>query len=120
MKLPLKERMFLFTVVFALAVVLVALAVLQYHWSQQVSVATSARLHQNLESSMQGFRDDLTRELTGIFTTLQADPGLPLHDKAQQYVQQLQSWSQTAPHANLVSHVYLLQDVHGEHPEFFE
>jgi signal transduction histidine kinase len=120
MKLPLKERMFLSTVVFALAVVLIALAVLQYHWSQQVSAATSARLHENLESSMQSFRDDLYREMTGIFSVLQANPGLPPHERAQQYAQEYQSWSSTATHSNLIGHLFLLQQTGDKEPQLLQ
>lgn len=118
MKLPLKERMFLSTVVFALAAVLVALAILQYRWSQEVSDATSARLHENLESSMQGFREDLNRELTSIFSVFQADPDLSPRDKSQQYAQEYQGWSQSSQHANLVSHVFLLQQTAEKQPQF--
>lgn len=118
MKLPLKERLFLFTVVFALAAVLVGLAVLQYRWSQQISDATNARLHENLESSMQGFREDLSRELTNAFSIFQAEPGFSPRDKSQQYAQEYQNWSQSAPHANLVSHVFLLQQTGQEQPQF--
>ena len=120
MKLPLKERMFLSTVVFALAVVLIALAVLQYHWSQQVSAATSARLHENLENSMQSFRDELYREMTGVFSALQANPGLSSQERAQQYVQEYQSWSSTATHPNLIAHLFLLQQTGDKQPQLLQ
>lgn len=110
--------MFLSTVVIALAAVLVALAILQYRWSQEVSDATSARLHKNLESSMQGFREDLNRELTSVFSVFQAEPGFSPRDKSQQYAQEYQSWSQSAPHANLISQVFLLQQTGQEQPQF--
>lgn len=108
MKLPFKERIFLSLVVAVLAAVLVALAVLQYHWSNEVSDATSARLQANLESYMFGWREDLARDLTSVFSALQGDPTLSLRDTAAQYAQQYQTWTQTAPHANLVSHLFLL------------
>jgi signal transduction histidine kinase len=120
MKLPLKERMFLFTVVFALTVVLIGLAVLQFHWSQEVSAATSARLHENLESSMVTWRDDLNRELTSIFSALQAEPGMSPSERAQQYAQQYQNWSQTAPHPSLIARVLLVQDPAAEHPQLLQ
>lgn len=120
MKLPLKERMFLSTVVFALAVVLLALAVLQYHWSQQVSAATSARLHENLENSMQSFRDVLYREMTGVLPALQANPGLSSQERAQQYVQEYQSWSSTATHPDLIAHLFLLQQRGDKQPQLLQ
>lgn len=108
MKLPIKERVFLSVVVAGLAIVLVALAILQYHWSSEISKATSDRLKANLVSSMFTWREDLNHELTSVLTALQTNPTLPLRDKSAQYAQQYQTWSQTAAHANLVSHVFLL------------
>lgn len=110
MKLPLKQRVFLSGVVIALAAVLVALAVLQYQWAQEVSDATSVRLQANLDSSILGWRDDLYRELTGVFTALQLNPAQPQHEKTSQYAQQYQAWLQTSAHPNLISHLYLFQD----------
>ena len=109
MRLPFKERVFLSVVVAGLAVVLVGLAMLQYHWSQEVSDATSARLQANLESYVFSWREDLSRELTSVFTALQADPSLPESEKTAQYAQQYQTWSQTATHPNLISGVFQLE-----------
>lgn len=120
MKLPLKERMFLSTVVFALAVVLVALAFLQYHWSQQVSAATSARLHENLDNSMQNFRDVLYHEMTGVLAALQANPGLSSQERAQQYLQEYQSWNSTATHPDLIAHLFLLQQIGDKQPQLLQ
>lgn len=106
MKLPFKERVFLTIVVAVLAAVLLGLAVLQYNWSNEVSAATSARLQANLNSSMFSWREDLNRELTSVFTALQTNP-MPLRERMTQFAQQYQSWTQSAPHANLVSHVFL-------------
>ena len=113
MKSPFKERVFLSLVVAVLAAVLVALAALQYHWSNQVSDATSARLQANLESSMFGWREDLARDLTSVFSALQVDPSVSLSDASAQFAQQFQTWSQTAPHANLVSRIFLLDGAGG-------
>jgi signal transduction histidine kinase len=120
MRLPFKERVFLSVVIAGLAVVLVALAVLQYHWSQEVSAATSARLQANLDSSMLGWRDDFHRELTSVFAPLQVNPMLPLRDKAAQYTQQYQNWSQSSPHSNLVAHVFLLDAAGTEHARLLQ
>lgn len=120
MKLPFKERIFLSVVVAGLAVVLVALAVLQYHWSQVVSAATSARLQANLESSMLGWRDDFHRELTSVFAAMQTNPMLPLHDKTDQFAQQYQNWSQSFPHPNLVTNVFLLDDAGTGHSRLMQ
>lgn len=110
MRLPLKERVFLSGVVIALAAVLVALAILQYRWAREVSDAYSVRLQANLDTSMLGWRDDLYRELTSVFSAFQVNPGQSSYEKAAQYAQQYQAWSQTATHANLIAHVFLVQN----------
>jgi signal transduction histidine kinase len=120
MKLAVKERVFLSLVVAVLAGVLVALAVLQYHWSNEVSGAYSAQLKANLESCMFSWRDDLSRQLAGVLTALQADPNLPLSEKAALYAQQYQSWSQTTPHANLVSRILIVSEAGTEHARLLQ
>src|SRR5262245_24639322 len=120
MKLPLKERVLLSGVVFALAAVLVALAILQYHWAREVSDATGTRLQASLESSMMSWRDDFHRELTTVSGALQADPTLSLRDKAAQYGQQYQSWSQTATHPNLIARVLLVEGAGTEHEQLLQ
>jgi len=120
MKLPLKQRVFLSGVVIALAAVLVALAVLQYRWAREVSDATSVRLQANLDSSVLGWRDDLYRELTGVFAALQVNPGQSSSENAAQYAQQYQAWSQSATHPDLISRVFLFQDVGTEHSQLLQ
>jgi signal transduction histidine kinase len=115
MKLPFKERVFLSTVVIVLAGVLVALAVLQYNWSNQVSDATTVQLQASLESYMFSWRDDFSRELTGVFSALQADPHSSLEEVGAQYAQQYQTWSQTAPHVNLVSRILMVEGAGTQH-----
>lgn len=120
MKLPFKERIFLSVVVVGLAAVLVALAILQYRWSNEISDAAGARLQSNLNASMLSWRDDLFRELTSSLSALQANPMLPLRQKEDQYAQQYQTWSQTASHANLVSHVFLAEGTGSKGTRFLE
>ena len=118
MKLPLRERVFLSGAAIVLAAVLISLAVLQYRWAREVSDAANTRLQANLQSSMLGWHDDLYRELAGVFSALQAGATDPLQDKAREYSQQFQSWSQTAPHPNLVRGLYLFEHAGTEHAEF--
>ena len=120
MRLPLKQRVFLSGVVIALAAVLVALAVLQYRWAREVSDATSVRLQANLDASILGWRDDLYRELTSMFTALQVSPAQSQSDKSAQYAQQYQTWAQAAAHPNLISHLYLFQNAGTEHSQLLE
>jgi signal transduction histidine kinase len=66
---------------------------------------------------MVSWREDLTRELTGIFTALQADPGMSSSERAQQYAQQYQNWNQTAANPNLIARVLLMQDATTGNPQ---
>jgi signal transduction histidine kinase len=108
MKSPVKERLFLSGAVFALAVVLITLAVMQYHWSLAVSSAATERLKAGLESSINKWCEDVNREFAGVFVALQVDPGLASNEKLNQYVERYQSWSRTAPHPDLVADVFVL------------
>src|SRR5215469_3574341 len=117
MKLPLKERVLLSGAAIALAAVLISLAVLQYRWAREVSDAANTRLQANLQSSMLGWRDDLYRELAGVFSALQASPARTLPDRAREYAQQFQTWSQTAAHPSLVRGIYVFEQAGTEHAQ---
>src|SRR5215468_2722356 len=116
MKLPLRERVFLSGAAIVLAAVLISLAVLQYRWAREVSDAANTRLQANLQSSMFGWRDDLYREFAGVFSALQSSPTL-LSDKAKEYSQQFQSWSQTASHPSIVRSLYVFEHAGTEQAE---
>src|SRR5579884_2368685 len=102
MKLPSKERVVSATVVFALATVLIVLAVVQYKWSEDVSQATSARLTANLQASLLNYRQDLYRELGSVALLLQAGPDTDAKD----YADRLQQWRRSSRYPTLVSNVY--------------
>src|SRR5690349_1625146 len=97
MKSLFRERLFLSLVVFVLTAVLVTLAVLQYRWSDAVSQATSARLQANLHDSLISWREGLYRELTGVYASLQANPELPVQEKAKTYAEEYAQWSRRTP-----------------------
>lgn len=90
-------------VVLALAAVLTSLAILQYRWSGEVSVATTQRMQASLHSSLNGFRQDLSRELSEICLGLD-DIEQPTN--AEQISQGFERWQRTANHSNLVTDVY--------------
>src|SRR5437899_12689845 len=106
-KLPLRDRFIWSGAVLALVGLLVVLGILQYHWSKQVSVAASARLQANLDTSMIAWRENLYRELTSIYQALQADASASAQDRLQQYAQEYQAWSRTTAHPTLVARVFL-------------
>ncbi|PYP89121.1 MAG: hypothetical protein DMG65_14200 [Candidatus Angelobacter sp. Gp1-AA117] len=105
-----RERLFLSLVVLILTAVLVTLAVHQYHWSNVVSQATSARLQANLHDSVISWREGLYRELTGVYASLQANPDLPAQEKARIYAEEYAQWNRRTPHPDLVSRLYFLSN----------
>ena len=120
-KAEVKERLFRWVAVPALAAVLALLAVLQYKWSGQVSTATRAQMQSNLQTSLLGFRQDVARELTSacleIKAALDASPAINSADLKEQF----HHWQQTAAHPNLVQHIYVWEDpVHQEQPLRFD
>lgn len=115
-----RERLFLSLVVFVLTAVLVTLAVLQYNWSNAVSQATSARLQANLHDSLISWRESLYRELTGVYASLQANPELPVQEKAKTYAEEYAQWSRRTPHPDLVSRLYFLSDAGTEQQKLMQ
>lgn len=120
MKSPLRERLFLSTLVFVLAAVLVILAMMQYHWSQEVSQAQTARLKSDLDISMMSWREDLYRELAGVSLTMQVDPATPLYDKLTQYSHQYDAWTRTTQHPNLITHILLWENAGSRQQQLLE
>src|SRR5689334_11074822 len=120
MKPEIKERLFRWVTVPALVAVLALLAMLQYKWSGQVSLATRAQIQSNLETSLLGFRQDVARELTAacveIKTALDASPKV----NTSQIKEQFSHWQQTAAHPNLVQDVYVWEDPAHHQPLRFD
>jgi signal transduction histidine kinase len=116
LKPDVKERFFRWMAVPALAAVLVLLAILQYHWSAQVSTATRTQMQTALQNSLLGFRQDVARELASpcleIKSALDAAPGVD----AIQIKEQFSHWQQTSAHPNLVQHIYLWDDPTHQQP----
>jgi signal transduction histidine kinase len=102
-----KERLFWWLLVPALAAVLVALAIMQYRWSDQVSAATKAQMQSGLQTSMTGFRQDLAREMGAVCLELRSAADESGAVRPAQISQQFRHWQQTAAHPGLVEQVYL-------------
>ena len=100
-----KERLILWVAVPALAAVLVTLAVMQYKWSAQVSAATKAQMESNLQVSLLGFRQDITRELGAVCLEVKSVTDASGGVNPAKMVQQFRHWEQTASHPGLVAHV---------------
>ncbi len=104
------NRKFSTAVVLVLAAVLIGLAVLQYRWSAEMSVANSDRMAMELEASLLRLREDLHIEVAGICLRLQVDPTASARERRRLYAQQFESWRRTARHPGVVSHVVLLEN----------
>ena len=98
-----------------LAAVLAVLAVLQYRWSGQVSVATRSQMQSNLKIALMGFRQDLTRELAVACLELRPAVDDSGRINPARLSQQFQHWQQAAAHPSLVSHVYLWDSSNVSH-----
>jgi signal transduction histidine kinase len=119
-KPEIKERLFRWIAVPALAGVLALLAVLQYKWSGRVSEATKAQMQSSLQVALMGFRQDFTHELASAGMEIRSGLDASSAVKPTQLAEQFQHWQQTAPHPNLVEHIYVWQDPSHEQPLRFD
>src|SRR3984885_15653859 len=107
MKLPFKERQFSTAITVLAVIVVIALGVLQYRWSNQVSEATSIRLADSLQMSMINWHLDFFRDFSEISVAMQVGPvGLP-ESEWNQYAQRFTEWQNVTAHPGLVSGVYI-------------
>src|ERR1700690_2232917 len=103
MKLPVKEQLFYNAMVILAAVVVIALAALQYSWSNQISEATSTRLADSLQMSMINWHLDFFRDFSEICIALRADPGADAREEWDQYARRFADWKKTTAHPELIS-----------------
>ena len=107
-KLPLKERAISAVVVIPAAIIVVALALLQYNWSNQVSEATSLRLADSLQMSMINWHLDLFRDFSQICVALDVDPDGEAPADLQIFAKSFAEWRAGAQYPQLVSGFYIL------------
>jgi signal transduction histidine kinase len=99
-----KDRVVTWAVPALLTCVLIALAVLQYRWSRQVSEAASTRMQTSLQNSMMNFRLDLSRELATMCLELQGDNAKSMD--ARGLSQKVKEWQRTSSLSGLILNVY--------------
>ncbi len=93
-----------------LLVLLPALALLQYRWVGQLSVAERERMQRNLRSAAQQFRAAFDVEVARAALNLQVGP-ITLRDGAsEQYSDRYDNWLDTAEHPQLVADIYAVDD----------
>ena len=113
MKFPFKSRFFWPATIVVLTLVLLALAVMQYHWSRAISDAATARMRAGLANSMLGFRQDFYRELEDLITETHSDDLLRSGELGR-YAETVQQWHRSAANSGLVKSVYLWDGSNGK------
>jgi signal transduction histidine kinase len=96
-KLPL----FWIAVLTGMASLLIMVAVLQYRWTRELSVATEARIGSTLQPLMLGWHLDFYSELSAICVALQVGPDAGARDNWNDYLHRYVDWSH-----NSVENVY--------------
>jgi signal transduction histidine kinase len=109
MKVPFKERSISTAVVIPSAIIVAALAVLQFRWSTRLSEATAVRLADSLQMSMMNWQKDFFRYFSEIGLALRIDPVEDAPGDVSQYVRRFAEWRAVAKYPKLVSDVYLLK-----------
>lgn len=98
-----------------LAVLLAALATLQYRWLGEVSEAERARMRDTLQTRAADFTQAFDRELTRIYLAFHAEPDLADWDPARVIAAELARAQASATVPGLIKEVFLLdaQDPHA-------
>jgi signal transduction histidine kinase len=86
--------------------VLVIVAVLQYRWTKQLSVASEARLATTLQPLMIGWHLDFYRELSAICVALQVGPDSGARDNWDDYLHRYVNWSRAPINPESVENMY--------------
>jgi signal transduction histidine kinase len=91
-----------------LLVLLPALAVLQYRWVGQVSVAERERMQRNLMNAADQFREAFDQEIIRALISLQAGAATVRDGASDQYSDRYNSWINTAAYPQIVAGIYLV------------
>lgn len=100
-------------VTLALLVLLPALAILQYRWVGQLSVAERERMQRNLRNAAAQFREALNTEVGRAFISLQVGPATARDGGSDRYSDRYDTWLNTATHPQIVSAVHLVDADQG-------
>jgi signal transduction histidine kinase len=91
-----------------LLVLLPALAVLQYRWVGQVSVAERERMQRNLRNAAGQFRESFEGELARALFSLTVGPATAQAGGSDQYSNRYDTWVNTAAHPQVVAGILLI------------
>lgn len=109
----------------AIATLLIAVAVLQYRWTEQASTGEEMRIGVELESLMMKWHSDLYNEFSAICVAMQVGPDFGARDNWNDYLERYVEWNYAKPHETLpnvyrnpelVGEVYILDTIHQ--PQF--
>jgi signal transduction histidine kinase len=85
-----------------------ALAVLQYRWVGQVSVAERERMQRNLRNAAAQFRDAFDGEVTRAFLSLQVGAATARDGASDRYTDRYTTWLDTAAHPQVVANIFVV------------
>src|ERR1044072_1286100 len=94
-----------------LLVLLPALALLQYRWAGQVSEAERERMQHNLRNAASQFRAPFDLEVGRALLSLQVGPVTARAGASEQYTDRYEAWVDTAEPPQLVSGIFLVDEV---------
>lgn len=97
----------------AIAAVLVTVAVIQYRWADQASIAEETRIGAELESLMMKWQGDLYGEFSAICVAMQVGPDSGARDSWSNYLDRYVEWNYALPHQSM-PYVYRNPDLVGE------
>ena len=97
---------FWITVLTCMASVLIIVAVLQYRWTKQLSMASEARLGTPLQPLMIGWHLDFYGELSAICVALQVGPDSGARDNWDDYLHRYVNWSHAPVNPESVENIY--------------
>ena len=96
-----------------MVVLLTAVAVLQYRWTNEASRADEIRIGAELESQMMKWHGDLYGEFSAICTAIQVGPDSGARDTWNDYLERYVEWNYALPHESL-PYIYRNPDLVGE------
>lgn len=116
----LKQSLGSLGIIAGLGTLVIVLAVLQFRWSNQLSDAEWQQQQATLQTGMNGFREDLHRELSGICSGF-ATRDLRTTDTVEaRYAQDCGDWTRTSDQHGLVANFYLREIRKGGGAAFLE
>lgn len=93
----------------AATLALALLAILQYHWVDQISAGERERRQANLSTGARRISEDFNRELARAYLTFQLDAP-SLRDRSwDSFAQRYERWQMSAPYPRLVKALYIVE-----------